>query len=496
MRVQETLFFIAAVILMLLFLSLSFPEEGVVIAGKRLYFPSVEEALMQEPDTSANVLAAMDAMEESLTMDQLVDSAAITHEQAYQDSLLFYTNFFETHPSRIYLPDNDLKFFDTVFDQMENCRKDNQVVHILHYGDSQIEGDRITGFIREQLQEKFGGNGPGLLPAVQPIPSAAVGQTASGNLKRYIISGTMMDRVSHRRYGALGQVAQVMNGNSISVATRNWKGTFEQVKTFSKVRLYVGYNNGLLRATLKTSDQPAEIQTIGQAHSEFEVLTWNLAEPVKKITLNLSGSAEIYGLSLDGNYGVAVDNIPLRGSAGTFFTDINPTVMRSMLQDLNVSLIIMEFGGNKMPAIRGNKNISDYKKQVSEQINYFRQINPTMKILLIGPADMSTKVNGKLQTYPFLEQTIDSMRTAALENGAAFWDMYQVMGGRNSMIKWVQNKPALAAPDYIHFTPKGADRIAKTFYESLMIYYDYAHFQKQHKQQMEMWARQTRQRSK
>jgi hypothetical protein len=100
--------------------------------------------------------------------------------------------------------------------------------------------------------------------------------------------------------------------------------------------------------------------------------------------------------------------------------------------------------------------------------------------LLIGPADMSTKVNGRLQSYPYLEKTIAGMKEAALENGAAFWDMYQVMGGKNSMIKWVKNSPSLAAPDYIHFTPKGADRIAKTFYESLMIYYGYYDFQREH----------------
>ena len=65
------------------------------------------------------------------------------------------------------------------------------------------------------------------------------------------------------------------------------------------------------------------------------------------------------------------------------------------------------------------------------------------------------------------------MREVTLEGGAAFWNMYEVMGGRNSMPVWVDNKPAWAAPDYIHFTSKGAARIADVLWQTLMMYYDY-----------------------
>jgi len=39
---------------------------------------------------------------------------------------------------------------------------DQQVVRVLHYGDSQIEGDRISADLRDVLQRRFGGMGPGL----------------------------------------------------------------------------------------------------------------------------------------------------------------------------------------------------------------------------------------------------------------------------------------------------------------------------------------------
>ena len=41
--------------------------------------------------------------------------------------------------------------------------KDNDtLLRILHFGDSQIEGDRISGVVRNQMQSRFGGCGIGL----------------------------------------------------------------------------------------------------------------------------------------------------------------------------------------------------------------------------------------------------------------------------------------------------------------------------------------------
>jgi hypothetical protein len=178
-----------------------------------------------------------------------------------------------------------------------------------------------------------------------------------------------------------------------------------------------------------------------------KVYTWNLSEPLSKFTLQLSGQGEVYGIAADGTSGVAVDNIPFRGSSGTFFTALDSAVMAAMFKQLNTRMILLEFGGNKMPSIQGAKSIEAYRNKLSEQIAWLREVCPEAKILLIGPSDMSTKVKAKLCSYPCLEPMVEAMKDAALYNGAAFWNMYEVMGGHNSMIEWVKHSPALAAPD-------------------------------------------------
>ncbi|GHT03317.1 hypothetical protein AGMMS49525_08170 [Bacteroidia bacterium] len=472
MKPSKTLLFLIAVLVSLGTISAIFPKQGVALGELQLYFPTLDDVFAPNENQSTAVTEQMDAMELSLKMRRNAQEDA-----AYNDSLQFYLDFFNNHPSRIHLPDANYDYFDALFDAFDNSRAEQKVVRVLHYGDSQIEGDRITGYLRQRLQEKFGGIGPGLLPAVQVVPATSVGQTASENIARYIISGNFASRAGHRRYGVLGQLG-VAEGNksSITVKARNWQQSFENGKTFQKICLFVGHTGTNFQADLSVPKQEAFKATISKPDLPVNVLQWNLPDSISQFTLNLYGRGEIYGIAADGMSGVAVDNIPFRGSSGTFFTQMDSTVLKAMFDELNAQLILLEFGGNMTPSITNNKAVEAYQKTMSKQIAYLKNLCPQAKIILIGPADMSTKIHGELQTYPYLEKTIAALREAALNNNVAFWNMYEVMGGHNSMIKWVKNAPSLAATDYIHFNAKGAERIAELFYESLAIYYDYYHF--------------------
>ena len=61
----------------------------------------------------------------------------------------------------------------------------------------------------------------------------------------------------------------------------------------------------------------------------------------------------------------------------------------------------------------------------------------------------------------------------SLRNDVAYWDMFHVMGGEGSMAQWVKHKPALAGPDYVHFTYSGAQAIGTDLAKSFLTYYDF-----------------------
>jgi len=50
------------------------------------------------------------------------------------------------------------------FQEISNLSNSRKKISILHYGDSQIEGDRISKYLRNRFQARFGGCGLGLVP--------------------------------------------------------------------------------------------------------------------------------------------------------------------------------------------------------------------------------------------------------------------------------------------------------------------------------------------
>ena len=477
MKNYQIILFFAGVFGLLSVICFLFPKEGVELT---LRFPSLSEVFSEKTET-ANLEDSLQLIERDFmtVFEANTEIFANSDSLSVIDTLNFYKQFDSTSVARMYFPDDNPECLFRVFELIEN--KPKGCAHILHYGDSQIEMDRISGYFRQALQEKFGGNGVGLLPIVPLIQTTAVSQYVSDSLPRYVASGTMRQKLSHNRYGVLAQMALLSGTVNLKYTSRDWKQVFEGTKLFSKVRLFIGNCQPNFKATLTAGGNVYE-KKIENDRFDMTELSWQLKDFVSSCSLQLHGNAELYGVSLESENGVTVDNIPLRGSAGTFFTTISSSLLRESMTALNVPMIILEYGGNAVPSITSDGLLENYKKEFGRQIRYLQNVYPDALILVIGPADMSTKINGNLQTWPYVEEVVQAMKEVALENGAAFWNMFDVMGGRNSMIQWVSHKPAWAAPDYIHFTSQGAKRIAEVFTESFLHYYDYYQFVRRNSQ--------------
>jgi hypothetical protein len=130
----------------------------------------------------------------------------------------------------------------------------------------------------------------------------------------------------------------------------------------------------------------------------------------------------------------------------------------------------LQFGGNQMPSTFSTASINKYCTLMQSQIRRIKSVCPNATLLFIGPSDMSHSYGGSLQTYTYLPAMVDSLRNMCLRNHVAYWDLYEVMGGRNSMVAWV--KKGWAGPDYVHFTPAGANYVGKTLAENFATMYE------------------------
>ena len=468
MKPIRTLIFIIAVIALFGVVWYFFPPDGIQIGKLNLRFPSYAEARNRDNSSDVDVDQVISNVNKSFEM---------TCSESMLDSLRFFRSYLKENPNRIYLPNDNYEYFDTLFDLFEKAKDEGKTYRVMHYGDSQIEMDRISSVLRQKLQEFFGGSGPNMIPAIQAVPTISVSQQCT-NLKRYTLYGdATTQRASHNRYGVMTQFAQVSGEGSISFTQTNHTHAYENSKMISTVSVLLGRNSKGFTASLKCDTLTLEPKVLA-ANDSVSLITWNLPVNVKRGTIRFKGQAEIYAILLDGEPGVAIDNVALRGCSGTIFTRIDEPTMRQSFALLDTRLIILQFGGNRMPGITSSSSISSYTKELEKQIDYVKQVAPQATLLFIGPADMSKSYNGKLGTWKGLPELNDSLRSMALRNDIAYWDMFHVMGGEGSMVQWVKHKPALAGPDYIHFTLVGAQEIGTDLAKSFTTYYDFYQLRK------------------
>lgn len=464
MRVRTIVLFIFGVLAGLALVCELFPSGGINFLGAELEFPTLHDVLSGGAKGSG-----ASGKTESEETD---DDANLTPEQLYKKQLASlnindkqqFLDFAANSPLRIDMPDGDVTYLDSFFESLENA--DKEVVRIIHYGDSQLEGGRIDSDFREELQAAFGGSGAGMAPAVQTINTYTLLQSTSPELHRHQAFNPEL----HTKDGRYGVMAQV--GHCASRATFNFRGTNDDIyphaQPFQRVTVVCSGNP---KASVTADGNTVELTDDGRGTNDVKFLTGVLPQPVSKGSVTVNGKADIYTVMLDGKTGVQVDNIPMRGCSGTIFTTIQKATIEPFFAHERVGLIILQYGGNSVPYLKKEHKREGYKGEIKRQIEYFRSIAPNAKILFIGPADMATRVQGQMQTYPHLRASIDMLREAALESGAAFWDMQAVMGGDGSMVKWVKQNPPLAGNDYIHFTQKGAHEMAHRLFETFQTYY-------------------------
>jgi len=466
MKPYKVLLFLLSVIALLGLLMVAFPKDGI----------RVNDSLTLRFISPADFFSkGVEYKDVSFAKNIQRDSLFLRDSLSLADSL----KIFSSNPddsSRIQYPSHDKKILAPFFAQLDSLKDttNKKSIRVIHYGDSQIEGDRISGYLRDRLQELFGGSGAGLVPAVQPIAARSVMQSASENWVRHAVFGMIEQKADHNRYGAMLSVCSY-SGNSATLRFSKSNIGYPRNKDITKITIYYGQSKSDVSVTLTSGDINKTVTLPASDKINSVTISGSLNSV---FNLSFSGaSPEIYGIALDGKKGITVDNIPMRGSSGTRFTRVESASMKNMFKLLNTKLILMEFGGNMMPSVQGPKSIDKYKEEFAAQLDYVKKANPDACVITIGPADMSKRVNGSMQTYPYLEEVRDALKAASFENGCAYWDMYSAMGGKNSMPSWV--KEGLAGPDYIHFTPNGAEKIAEIFTQALVDDYNEYRFKMQ-----------------
>jgi hypothetical protein len=344
----------------MLSLAFFFPKEGIKITDDWvLHFPTIDELLDNSEKKVVDITEIIQknqVPEDSLDTDTEQDLASALMD----DSTIIYYDPVEINPDevtrKLEYPANNIEVLYPFFKELSEVKSNGKLIRILHYGDSQIEADRISSYLRHKLQGQFGGSGPGLIPPVQPYGfKAPVIAEYSEGWKRFPGFGKRDSAIAHNRYGVLASFGMYTKNkkdsdkDSTEVSEpevfNEWLQfehspyAYRNVKKYFQCRMFYAYNKFPVKFKLIEGETELRKEILNPSTS-LQVKKWNFEKTPGSLRLVFEGkdSPEVYALALDGGKGVAVDNIPLRGSTGIVFTNSDTEMLSAIYQNLNAKL--------------------------------------------------------------------------------------------------------------------------------------------------------------
>lgn len=441
MKPRHIVYIIWLVIALLGVICYFVPAEGWKIGTWNLRWPTLAKVLGTE-----DKIDSIQTLVDTITLQEIDTTGLALPTQDCEQPEITQTKIKELS-TRIYL--------SAFYQSLDST--DMMPIRVVHYGDSQIEEDRITSVLREHLQKQYGGGGVGLIPLHQTIPTATTRQSLSidnviqrtqGGPKRYLVYGPKSMQLDNNDYGIMGQVA-IMDNNLVTGS----ENLILKVEPFyGQPRVYNYFNR--IRLISENIHGQVFASNISSSLESNQVVS--VPDQTTRSEIHLQGRGKVYAISLESDRGIIVDNIPMRGCSGNIFTRIDSIALRKFFKETNTRLIILQYGGNMIPYNKNSSTIDGYVKGLHKQVQYIRSCAPQASILFIGPSDMSTRIDGEMETYPLIPYMDKLLEKMAREEKIGYWSLYEAMGGKNSMLEWRQK--GLAGSDYVHFTQAGAKK--------------------------------------
>jgi lysophospholipase L1-like esterase len=334
-------------------------------------------------------------------------------------------------------------------------------VRVLHYGDSPTTADLITADMRTLMQQRFGDAGHGAYLIARPW--------AWYNHRGFEgeSSGWKMDPATLRaqKDGMYG-----LAGVSFTGSAGAWSRV--RIRRADQQRIAVTYmaqpGGGTL--SIRAGDlSVAEIETNrpdpGTVREEF-----NLPEETESLEVRVTaGKARVFSLEfVKQPPGVVYDSLGLNGVwAGVMAHYVNEQHWGERLKEAKPDLVIINYGTNES----GFPQYVDstYERDMRRVVQRVRRALPNTSVLVMSPMDRGARERaGTIGTMPALPRIITIQAKIAAEEGCAFFNTFEAMGGPGTMGKWYMAEPRLVSADFIHPLPAGGRIVATLLYQGLM----------------------------
>ncbi|HXU37143.1 MAG TPA: GDSL-type esterase/lipase family protein [Blastocatellia bacterium] len=377
-------------------------------------------------------------------------------------SLLITDRVATSHADRQSIEDPTGRAMLTFYAALQNTQRGEWVTRIVHYGDSHVAADILTGALRRSLQSGFGDAGPGFVLAGKPWPSYSRAGVSSRASSGWQADGlTQASLAADRRLGLAG----------VSLSTSRageWLSLTASGRYFD-VYMLKQPGAGALDISLDAAEWKHNVSLSSSTFTAdyVEVVAPDDSIHTIEIRTTSSGLIRVFGIAIEGERpGVTYDALGINGARASRPLQWDWRLLSSNLERRDPDLIIVAYGSNEVTD--SDLDLEEYSANFATLLKRFREAAPRASILVLGPPDRAVREGRRWKTASRMAALIGAQRRAALKAGAAFYDLFNAMGGPGSVERWATLAQPLAQTDRVHLTAAGYRLVADWLYFELM----------------------------
>lgn len=335
---------------------------------------------------------------------------------------------------------------------------------ILHFGDSHLQADILAGGIRNRMEEILGYGGRGL---VFPFMAAA---THSAYDYKTACTG-VWDYTRNTQREAVYDMGVI----GATIHTTDTGATFKLVfrdgfikENYTRLKIYCKQDSASYDLCLKYCEQASTLHidcnnpSAGKSYIQINLpkSTDTLEFFVHK-TDSTQHFFECYGLSIESSSdnGVLYNSTGINGAG--YKSILKQRLFGAQLADMDPDLVIVDLGANDFFA--GGFYAPEIESNLRKIIDIIQTAAPEAAIIVSNAQDIYyRRKRDVVECKDFSELT----RRIAIEKNCAYYNYYDVSGGKASMNSWF--KRGLAQSDKVHLTTPGYNVRGELFLNALL----------------------------
>jgi lysophospholipase L1-like esterase len=336
------------------------------------------------------------------------------------------------------------------------------VTRIVHYGDSHVAADLLTGALRSHFQRDFADAGAGFLLAGKPWPWYRREGIAGGSSAGWQVDGVKQAALAED--GRLG-----LAGVSLTTDRAGERMWLTAAGERFELYLLKQPGGGAVEVWLDGVRRHLRV-SLAAPHPEPAYLAL-VAAPGIPHTIELRtlapGLVRVFGVVAERDRaGVVYDALGVNGARASRPLAWDWPLFTDQMARRDPDLIVIAYGTNEVSD--ADLDFGEYRRNFAALLHRLREAAPRASLLVIAPPDRAARSGRRWRTIQALPELVKIQRQAALAAGAAFWDLFQAMGGPGAINRWAAQAPPLAQADRVHLTRDGYRLVADALYHELL----------------------------